>query len=50
LFLTGLLYYEEPRPTLADTYHLVDTPLAWLPEDKMRPSRESLETLLADFR
>ncbi len=27
LFITGLLYYEEPRPTLAETLHLSDTPL-----------------------
>ncbi|MBZ0302438.1 MAG: 2-oxoacid:ferredoxin oxidoreductase subunit beta [Anaerolineae bacterium] len=46
MFLTGLLYYEEPRMTLAETVNITDTPLALLSADKMRPSRESLEKLM----
>ena len=50
LFLTGLIYYEEPRPTLTDTLHLVDTPLANLPEEKLRPSPDALKEILAGYR
>ena len=46
LFLTGLIYYEEPRPTLADTLHIVDEPLRSLPDDKLRPSSDALDTVM----
>lgn len=49
LFMTGLLYYEEPRPTLIDTLHVVDTPLSSLPQEKLRPSREALDTLMKSY-
>jgi 2-oxoglutarate ferredoxin oxidoreductase subunit beta len=49
LFLTGLLYYEEPRPTLVDTLHVTETPLAHLSTDKLRPSREALDKLMQSF-
>lgn len=49
LFITGLLYYEEPRATLADTLRLVETPLAHVPESKLRPSKEVLEKLMTEF-
>jgi len=48
--VTGLLYFEEGMATLDDTENLVDTPLADLPDDMMRPSKKSLDKLLADFR
>lgn len=50
IFLTGLIYYEEPRPTLGETAHLTNIPLTQLPESKLRPSREALEKILADFK
>ena len=46
LFLTGLLYYEEPRPTLGETANLVDAPLAHLTENQLRPPREALDKLM----
>jgi 2-oxoglutarate/2-oxoacid ferredoxin oxidoreductase subunit beta len=46
LFLTGLLYYEEPRMTLAETVHLVDTPLVELSVEKLRPRKEALDKLM----
>jgi 2-oxoglutarate ferredoxin oxidoreductase subunit beta len=49
LFLTGLLYYEEPGPILADTTDLIDTPLAHLPMEKLRPSQEALDKIMARF-
>jgi len=48
--VTGLLYFEEGKPTLDETENLVDTPLANLPDDMMRPDKKSLDDLLANFR
>ncbi len=49
LFITGLLYYEEPRATIQDTLHLVQEPLALLGEDKLRPSKDALDKLMKSF-
>jgi 2-oxoglutarate/2-oxoacid ferredoxin oxidoreductase subunit beta len=49
LFLTGLIYYEEPRPTLHDTLHLSKTPLAHIQGDKLRPSKAKLDDLMKEF-
>ncbi len=46
LFITGLIYINTERPNLAETFRLGDTPLAYLPESKLRPSRESLEQIM----
>ena len=48
--VTGLLYFEEGKQTLDETENLVDIPLADLPEEMMRPSKETLDELLANFR
>ncbi len=48
-FITGLLYYDDSRPTLAEINNLTDTPLAYLPDEALRPSKESLEELMATF-
>jgi 2-oxoglutarate ferredoxin oxidoreductase subunit beta len=48
--VTGLLYYDPDVPTATDALGLTDTPLMALPEDQMRPSRESLERVNAGFR
>jgi 2-oxoglutarate ferredoxin oxidoreductase subunit beta len=49
VFVTGLLYYEEPRPTLADTLHITPTPLAHLADEKLRPSQSALTDLMKSF-
>jgi 2-oxoglutarate ferredoxin oxidoreductase subunit beta len=49
LFITGLIYYEEPRATLAESLYLTQTPLAHLSEDKLRPSKATLDKLMQDF-
>jgi 2-oxoglutarate ferredoxin oxidoreductase subunit beta len=49
LFLTGLIYYEEPRPTLGETLNLVNAPLAQLSEDALRPSKTALDELMQGF-
>jgi 2-oxoglutarate/2-oxoacid ferredoxin oxidoreductase subunit beta len=46
LFLTGLIYYEEPRPTLAETEGITETPLAQLPTEKLRPSADALAQVM----
>ncbi len=50
LFVTGLIYYEEPRPTLAQLENVTDTPLAKLKPEQLRPSRQQLADVMADFR
>jgi len=49
MFITGLLYYEEPRATLGETLNLTQTPLAQLPEDKLRPASEALNSVMKTF-
>ncbi len=46
LLLTGLLYYEEPRMTLAESENLSERPLTQLPSELLRPSRAALEKLM----
>jgi 2-oxoglutarate/2-oxoacid ferredoxin oxidoreductase subunit beta len=48
-FITGLLYYNPERPNLAEVSRLPDTPLAALPEQALRPSREQLQAYMNDL-
>src|SRR4051812_17092660 len=48
-FITGLIYVDESRKTLADVQELPETALAQLPENKLRPPRETLEKLMASL-
>lgn len=47
LLVTGLIYVEPSKPSLTDTYNLVDTPLNRLTEADLRPSRESIDRINA---
>lgn len=49
-FLTGLLFVDPDKPTLLDTLNLTDTPLALLEESRLRPPRETLDTIVASYR
>lgn len=49
-FITGLVYYDPERPSLAETSHLTPTPLALLPEEKLRPSPQALAGLMAGLQ
>ena len=49
IFVTGLLYYEEPRMTLAETENLIDESLVHLPNDKLRPSAEALDSVMQNL-
>ena len=44
--LTGLLYYDKQLVDFARIKQVVDTPLAELPEDKLRPPKESLDQIM----
>ncbi|HEX2621492.1 MAG TPA: hypothetical protein VHL11_15140, partial [Phototrophicaceae bacterium] len=48
-FLTGLIYYEEPRMTLGETLNVTSTPLSQLPESKLRPSRDALADVMKKY-
>jgi 2-oxoglutarate ferredoxin oxidoreductase subunit beta len=46
---TGLIYVNPEQPTLQSAEQLIDEPLAYLPEDALRPARESLQQLMVEF-
>jgi 2-oxoglutarate ferredoxin oxidoreductase subunit beta len=48
--LTGILYVDNDAPTFIELLKMVDQPLAHLPLDKIRPSREALETAMEELR
>lgn len=48
-FITGLIYYDGDRESLAEASDLTETPLAHLQGDKIRPSAESLEKIMASL-
>jgi 2-oxoglutarate ferredoxin oxidoreductase subunit beta len=45
-FLTGLIYLDPERPNFLDAQGMTDTPLARLPDEALRPSREALEQIM----
>jgi hypothetical protein len=44
--VTGLVYFNEERGNIQDVLNLDETPLIEMPESRLRPSKESLETLM----
>jgi 2-oxoglutarate ferredoxin oxidoreductase subunit beta len=48
-FVTGLIYLEQTRSNFIELEDLPDTPLARLPEDKLRPSDKALAEVMASF-
>lgn len=47
--LTGLIYYNPDQPSLSEIYNLTKTPLNRLPESRLRPVAETLQTINALF-
>lgn len=47
--VTGLIYIDTEHESLFDVYNLPDEPLNRLPEERMRPSPESLEEINAEM-
>jgi 2-oxoglutarate ferredoxin oxidoreductase subunit beta len=48
--VTGLIYYDDKRPSLAEVANMNDTPLAHLTDAQIRPSAGSLDGLMATMR
>ena len=48
--VTGLLYFDPTKATATEDQCLVETPLAEIPDDVMRPSAASLADINARFR
>ncbi len=48
-FITGLIYYNDSRPTLTEVNNTIDTPLAALTDEQIRPSRATLEQLMTSL-
>ncbi|WP_321473909.1 2-oxoacid:ferredoxin oxidoreductase subunit beta [uncultured Paludibaculum sp.] len=48
--LTGIIYLDNKRPNFTDTLELVDEPLATLPMERIRPTRQVLEQINEEFR
>jgi len=48
--LTGILYIEPQKQTFLDLLDLCPQPLASLPPEKLRPSRQTLEQIMEELR
>src|ERR1700723_262167 len=44
--LTGIFYLDTEKPSFTDLLNLVDEPLATLPQERTRPSRETLDEVM----
>ena len=49
-FLTGLLYIDPVKPDFCSLLNMHDEPLATLPAEKVRPSRQALEEIMESLR
>ncbi|MFH1572913.1 MAG: 2-oxoacid:ferredoxin oxidoreductase subunit beta [Acidobacteriota bacterium] len=49
-FLTGLLYVDPEKPDFTELLQLHDEPLATLPAESLRPSREALDEIMETLR
>ena len=45
--LTGVFYIDTQKPSFTDLLNLVDDPLATLPEERTRPSRQVLQEIMS---
>lgn len=48
-FITGLVYYDSTRQPLDEVEQLVEEPLATLPVEKLRPSKEKLDMIMGEL-
>lgn len=48
-FLTGILYLQPDRPTLHDYVHMVDAPLAHMPQSAVKPGPEALRACMDEL-
>ena len=47
--VTGLLYFDATKPSLAEDLGLVETPLLDVSDDQLRPSKDVLDTINKEF-
>ena len=47
--VTGLLYFDSSKPSLAEDLGLVETPLLDVSDDELRPSKDMLDTINKEF-
>jgi 2-oxoglutarate ferredoxin oxidoreductase subunit beta len=45
-FITGLIFIDPSRPPYQETMDMVETPLARLSDEQIRPSREALDRFM----
>jgi 2-oxoglutarate ferredoxin oxidoreductase subunit beta len=48
--LTGIFYVNTRQPSFIELLNLVDEPLAALPQERLRPGRETLEKIMDELR
>ena len=48
-FITGLIYYDDSRKPLDEVLNVMDEPLATLPVEKIRPSKEKLDMIMGEL-
>jgi 2-oxoglutarate/2-oxoacid ferredoxin oxidoreductase subunit beta len=48
--LTGVFYVDTAKPNFTQLLNLVDEPLATLPEERIRPSRQVLQEIMAKLQ
>src|SRR5208283_3800673 len=48
--LTGIFYVNTRQPSFIDLLNLTSEPLATLPTERVRPSREALEQIMEELR
>ena len=49
-FATGIIYVEPDKDDFIEMLNLVDTPLAFLPTDKVRPPKAALDEIMDSLR
>jgi 2-oxoglutarate ferredoxin oxidoreductase subunit beta len=49
-FATGIIYIEPDKDDFIDTLNLVDTPLAMLPQERVRPGQAVLDEIMEGLR
>jgi 2-oxoglutarate ferredoxin oxidoreductase subunit beta len=48
--LTGVFYIDTQKPDFTSLLNMVDEPLATLPQDRIRPSRQVLTDIMESYR
>lgn len=49
-FITGLVYYDSSRPSLAELSELAETPMSQLSPSQLRPKPEALAAIMSELK